>query len=46
MNEDFFFGLVLGAVITACAMSKGIRDGFVSLVVGVYNKLSGKGGEE
>ena len=40
----FLFGLILGAVVTACAMSKGIRNGFKSLVVGVWNKLFKKGG--
>lgn len=40
----FAFGFILGAVVIACAMSKGIRNGFKSLVVGVWNKLFKKGG--
>lgn len=42
----FIFGLILGAVVTACAISKGIRNGFKSLVVGVWNKLFKKGGNK
>lgn len=41
----FAFGLILGAVVTACAVSKGNRKGFKSLVVGVWNKLFKKGGK-
>jgi len=39
--EDFGFiaGLVIGSVVTACAMSKKNREGFRDLVIGVYNKL-------
>lgn len=40
----FAFGLILGAVVTACAISKGIRNGFKSLFVGVWNRLTKKGG--
>ena len=42
----FIFGLILGAVVTACAMSKGIRNGFKSLVVGVWTRLFKKGGNK
>lgn len=42
----FAFGLILGAVVTACALKKSIRDGFKSLVVGVWYKITGKGGNK
>lgn len=44
MDDGFIFGLILGAVITACAMSPKIRGGFKDLMVGVYNKLFKKKG--
>lgn len=42
----FAFGLILGAVVTACAISKGIRNGFKSLIVGVWERIKGKKGGE
>jgi hypothetical protein len=40
----FAFGFILGAVITALAISKSVRKGFKSLFVGVWEKLFKKGG--
>ena len=42
MNGDFIFGFILGAVVTALAMTKSVRKGFKDLVLGVINKLKGK----
>ena len=39
MNGDFFAGFFLGALITALAMTKSIRKGFMELVIGVYNRI-------
>lgn len=42
----FAFGFILGVVVTALAMSKKTREGFRDLVLGVYNKLTKKGGKK
>lgn len=34
----FAFGLILGAVVTACAMTKSVREGFKSLFDGIFKK--------
>lgn len=39
MNGDFIAGFILGAVITALAVSKSTREGFKSLIVGVWNRI-------
>lgn len=40
--DGFIFGVILGSVVTACAMTKSVRDGFKELVLGVWNKITGK----
>lgn len=46
MNGDFLAGFILGAVITALAITPSIRKGFKDLVVGVWNRLTKKGGNK
>lgn len=36
--DGFIFGVILGAVITACAMTKSVRDGFKDLWDGIFKK--------
>ena len=36
--DGFIFGVILGAVITACAMTKSVRDGFKDLFNGIFKK--------
>ena len=38
----FAFGLILGAVVTALAMTKSVREGFKDLFLGIVNKFKGK----
>lgn len=45
MDGDFIFGFILGAGLTALAM-KGKLDGFKDLVLGVWEKITGKGGKK
>ncbi len=45
MDGDFIFGFILGAGLTALAM-KGKLNGFKDLILGVYNKLTKKGGKK
>ena len=42
----FAFGFILGAVITALAISKSVREGFKSLIIGVWERIKGKKGGE
>lgn len=43
--DGFIFGFILGAGITALAM-KGKLNGFKDLVLGVWNRLTKKGGDK
>jgi hypothetical protein len=36
--DGFIFGVILGAVVTACCMTKSIREGFKSLFDGIFKK--------
>ena len=36
--DGFIFGVILGAVVTACCMTKSIREGFKSLFNGIFHK--------
>lgn len=40
--DGFIFGVILGAVATACCMTKSVREGFKSLFDGMF----GKGGKK
>lgn len=40
--DGFIFGVILGAVITACAMTKSVREGFKSLFDGIFKKGGNK----
>lgn len=46
MNGDFIFGLCFGVALTYIVMTPKHRKGFKDLVVGVWNKLTGKGGNK
>lgn len=45
MDGDFIFGFILGAGLTALAM-KGKLGGFKDLFIGVWNRLTKKGGKK
>lgn len=36
--EDFIFGIILGSVVTACAMTKSIREGFGAIFKSLFKK--------
>lgn len=36
--DGFIFGLILGATVTALAMTKSVRDGFKDLWNGIFKK--------
>lgn len=40
--DGFIFGVILGATVTALAMTKSVREGFKELILGVWNKIKGK----
>lgn len=42
MDGSFIFGVILGAVVTACAMTPSIRKGFKDLFDGVFKKGGNK----
>lgn len=46
MDGSFIFGFLLGAGVTAIAMTKKHREGFKDLIVGVWNRLTKKGGKK
>lgn len=46
MNGDFIFGFILGAVATAIVMTPKHLKGFKDLILGVWERLKGKGGKK
>jgi hypothetical protein len=46
MSGDFIFGFIFGAAITAIAMTAKHRKGFKDLIVGVWERLTKKGGNK
>jgi hypothetical protein len=36
--DGFIFGVIFGAVVTACCMTKSVRDGFKDLWNGIFKK--------
>jgi hypothetical protein len=46
MSGDFIFGFILGAAIIAIAMTAKHRKGFKDLIVGVWERLTKKGGNK
>lgn len=44
--DGFIFGVILGGLVVGLAMTKSVRDGFKDLVLGVWEKITGKGGKK
>lgn len=40
--EEFVFGIILGAVVTACAMTKSVREGFGKLFSMLWERIDHK----
>lgn len=39
MDGGFIFGVILGAMVTALAMTKSVRIGFKELVLGIWERI-------
>ena len=46
MNGDFIFGFILGVALTYIVMTPKHLKGFKDLILGVWNRLTKKGGNK